>query len=344
MRAALLKEIGKPLSLEEVPEPVLGPDEVLVESRTCGICRTDLHIQDGLAYVPRLPHIPGHEPAGVVVAVGREVHEPRIGQAVVPHLFVFDRDCGYTRSGQHAQATYLRGILGVSLPGGFAEYFKVPARNLLLVPDGVPLDVAGLTSCAVITAVHAYRKAVLGPLETAVVLGTGGIGLILVQLLRAAGVRTTAVDRSPANLDQARQAGAERTVLFDASSAVEQVRAFAGAGQDGVDCVFELVGRAATMKFAAASAARGGRIVVIGEEAEFPAIDTITLAQRELQVVGSRNGGLQDAVDALELLARGVLRPPLAGHFRLERINDAFGFVRSGQAQGRVIITLHDND
>ncbi|HWB14504.1 MAG TPA: alcohol dehydrogenase catalytic domain-containing protein [Pirellulales bacterium] len=340
MKAAVLKEIGKPLFVEEVAEPALEPDEVLVETRTCGICRTDLHIQEGLAYVPRLPHIPGHEPAGIVVAVGSEVAEPQVGQAVVPHLFVFDRDCPYTRSGQHAQATHLRGILGVSLPGGFAQYFKAPARNLLRVPEGVPWDVAGLTSCAVITAVHAFRKAQLAPLDTAVVLGAGGIGLILVQLLRASGVTTIVVDRSAASLEQARQAGAELAVSFDDVQAVDQVRAAAGAGKDGADCVFELVGRAATMKFAAAAARRGGRIVVIGEEAEFPSIDTITLAQRELQLIGSRNGGLQDALDALNLLARGVLRPPIAAHFPLERINDAFDLVRSGQANGRVIVTL----
>jgi propanol-preferring alcohol dehydrogenase len=344
VRAAVLKEIGKPLSVEDVPEPVLGPDEVLVETRTCGICRTDMHIQDGLAYVPSLPHVPGHEPAGVVAAVGLDVTDLKLGQRVVPHLFVFDRDCRYTRCGQHAQAIHLRGIIGVSLPGGFADYFKAPARNLLLVPDGAPSDIAGLTSCAVITAVHAYHKAALGPLETAAVLGAGGIGLILVQLLRAAGVRTAAVDQSPASLILAQQAGAERTVLFDDATAVQEVCAFAGPEREGVDCVFELVGRAATMKFAAAITARGGRVVVIGEEAEFPAIDTITLAQRELQIIGSRNGGLQDARDALDLLARGVLRPPVAGHFPLERINDAFGLVRSGQAQGRVIITTRDKD
>src|SRR5436190_2186947 len=129
MRAAVLREIGKPLCIEDVLEPVLAPDEVLIQTRTCGICRTDLHIQDGLAYVPRLPHIPGHEPAGVVVAVGSDVAKmsgPNVGQAVVPHLFVLDRMCRYTRSGQQAQATHLRGIIGVSLPGGFAEYFKAP--------------------------------------------------------------------------------------------------------------------------------------------------------------------------------------------------------------------------
>jgi len=205
VRAAVLKEIGKPLCLEDVAEPRLSADEVLVETRTCGICRTDLHIQDGLAYVPRLPHIPGHEPAGVVVAVGNDVNEPKVGQAVVPHLFVFDRECCYTRQGLHAQATHLRGILGVSLPGGFAQYFQAPARNLLVVPEGVPFDVAGLTSCAVITAVHAFRKAALGPCDTAVVLGAGGIGLILLQLLRAAGIRTAAVDLLPASLDAARR-------------------------------------------------------------------------------------------------------------------------------------------
>src|SRR5580704_2776519 len=90
MKAAVLKKIGSPLSVEEVPIPSIGADEVLIETRTCGICRTELHIQDGLAYVPSLPHIPGHEPAGIVAAVGANVRGFTPGQAVVPHLFVFD--------------------------------------------------------------------------------------------------------------------------------------------------------------------------------------------------------------------------------------------------------------
>ena len=346
MRAAVLREIGKPLSVEEVPRPVPGPDEVLVATRTCGICRTDLHIQDGLAYVPSLPHIPGHEPAGVVAEVGRNVRGLAAGQAVVPHLFVFDRECAYTKSGAHAQATHLRGIIGVTLPGGFAEYFTAPARNLLPIPAGVEFDVAGLTSLAVITAVHAFHRAAEGPLKTAAVVGAGGIGLILVQLLRNANVRTIAVARSSASLDKARQAGAELTVQIGEPAAVEQVRGFcetAGEESDGVDCVFEMVGRSETMKFAAAIAGRDRRIIVIGEEADFPSIDTITLAQKELRIIGSRNGGLQDAREALELLARGVLRPPIAANFPLERINDAFDAARNGRIPGRVIVTIGQN-
>src|SRR5207248_1008358 len=113
MKAAVLREIGKPLVIEEVPLPQLGSGEVLVQTHTCGICRTDLHIQDGLAYVPRLPHVPGHEPAGVVVEVSPDVTELRVGQRVVPHLFVYAAECRYTRAGLHAQATHLQGILGV---------------------------------------------------------------------------------------------------------------------------------------------------------------------------------------------------------------------------------------
>jgi propanol-preferring alcohol dehydrogenase len=339
MKAAVLTAIGSPLTIEDVPIPQVGPGEVLIETHTCGICRTDLHIQDGLAYVPHLPHIPGHEPAGTVAQLGPGVTTVRPGQRVIPHLFVRSADCRYTRAGEHAQALHLRGIIGVTLPGGFAEYITAPAQNLIPLPDAVPFDVGGLTCCAVITAVHAWRKAGVREDETAVVLGAGGIGLILIQLLRAAGVRVMAVDRGEQRCAQAVQAGAELAVPIEDAALLSRVRDFARPqGGDGVDCVFELVGSSATMRAAANLARRGGRIIVIGEEAEFPAIDTIGIAQRELQIFGSRNGNMQDAVDALDLIARGVVRPPVAATFPLEQINEALDVVRNHKAQGRVIV------
>jgi propanol-preferring alcohol dehydrogenase len=333
MKAAVLHTLGRPLIVEDVPAPRLLPDEVLVETRTCGICRTDLHIQDGLAYVPELPHVPGHEPAGVVAEVGSEVRSLSVGQRVVPHLFIAAADCRYTRAGGHAQATHLRGILGVTQPGAFAEYFTVPARNLLALPPEVPFDVGGLTSCAGITAMHAFRKTGLGVGATAVVVGAGGIGLILIQLLKAGGVRAVAVDRSEAARRLAVQAGATLALDFSAE-------ALRDVGE--VDAVFELVGRAATMRAAAECVRRGGQIIVIGEEPEAVALDTITIAQRELRIVGSRNGGMQDALDVLDLLARGVIRPVIAARFPLEQINDALALVRRGEAPGRVVVTVKE--
>ncbi len=340
MKAARLHQIGQPLVIEEVADPVFASDEVLVQTRTCGICRTDLHIQDGLAYVPALPHIPGHEPAGVVLEVGRDVDDVKVGQRVVPHLFVSSGDCRYTRAGQHAQASHLKGIIGVTLPGGFAEYFTAPARNLLPLPGDVPFDAGGLASCAVITAVHAYRKSGLQAGDSAVVLGAGGIGLMLVQLLKHAGVKTIALSRSADSLQLAVHAGADLVIKFDEPRAGDRIRNFCQGGRDGVDCVFEMVGLSNTMKAAAEVVARGGRIIVIGEESEFPAVDTIQIAQRELQIIGSRNGGRQDAIDALDFISAGIIRPHIARTLPLEQINEALSLVRNGAVHGRVVISV----
>jgi 2-desacetyl-2-hydroxyethyl bacteriochlorophyllide A dehydrogenase len=338
MKAAVLRQLKQPLVIEDVKVPEIGPDDVLVETHSCGICRTDLHIQDGLAYVPSLPHIPGHEPAGVVTTIGSRVRNIQVGQRVVPHLFVTCGECSCCRSGRDAQCTHAGGVLGVTLPGAFAEYFVAPARNLLTLPDDVGFDAGGLVSCAVVTAVHAYRRARIRVNETVVVLGAGGIGLILTQLLKAAGAKVVVVSRAEQSLRMAAEYDADLMLLADAPESAEEIREFSRG--DGASCVFECVGTGITMQAAASFAAPGGQIIVIGEEPESPRIDTIQIAQRELEIIGSRNGSRQDAADAIEMISAGTIRPPIVGHVPLERINDAFDFMRSGQAHGRIVVTL----
>jgi len=338
MKAAVLHKIGAPFRIEEVPVPKIAPDEVLVETHACGICRTDIHIQDGLAYIPDFPHVPGHEPAGVVAAVGELVEGVQVGQRVAPHLFFTCHVCHYCRTGRDAQCSQVKGILGVTTHGGFAEFFKAPARNLLRLPDNVSFEAGGLVSCAVITALHAYRRARLAVNDVAVVLGAGGIGQILVQILRSAGVKTAAMGRSPQSLELARKAGADLCLSLNAPDAVRQVRELSGG--EGARCVFECVGASATMKMAGELARRGGQIIVIGEEPDFPEINTIQIAQRELEIIGSRNGSLRDAADALQMMASGVIQPLIARRFPLEELNEAIHFMRSGQAHGRLIVNV----
>ena len=246
----------------------------------------------------------------------------------------------FTRSGQQAQATHLKGIIGVTMPGGFAEYFKAPARNLIMLPDEVDFEFGGLTSCAVITAVHAYRRSELQANKTALVLGAGGIGLMLVQLLANAGVRTVAASRSDRSRQLALEAGAAIAVPVEGEEAAAQVREFADPDKGGVDCVFEMVGLNATMKAASNFCARGGKIIVIGEEAEVPGIDTIQIAQRELKIIGSRNGGLQDAIDSLQMMAQGIIKPHISERFSLDAFNEAITRTRNGGSTCRVIITM----
>jgi len=338
MKAAVLKEIGNPFAIENVPEPKINPDEVLIETHTCGICRTDIHIQDGLAYVPNLPHIPGHEPGGVVAEVGSNVTGIEVGQRVVPHLFVTCGRCRYCRTGRNAQCSHVQGIIGVTRPGAFAEYFSAPAGNVLTIPDNVPFETGGLVSCAVITAVHAYRRARLETADTAVVIGAGGIGLIIIQILKSAGLRIIAASRSPKSLELAAEHGADLTVRLGSDDALEQVMNFTGG--EGAQCAFDMVGLAATMKTAAEYVTRGGQIVIIGEEPESPAVDSITIAQRELEIIGSRNGGLQDAVDALSMMSSGIIAPRIDRRFALDDFNEAMEYVRSGKSHGRVVINV----
>src|SRR5262245_41950367 len=208
-----MRAVRAPLCIEDVPLPKIGPDEVLIETRTSGICGTDLHILEGHGYVPVLPHVLGHEPSGVVVECGRDVTGLREGDRVAPHLFVTCEDCYYCRVGRQQQCANLRGIIGVlGYQGAFAEYFKAPAKNLYRLPENVPFDVGGLMADAVVTAVHASRRAGLVMGDSALVVGAGGVGQILIQILAAAGVRVLAADITPEKLHQATEFGAQRTV------------------------------------------------------------------------------------------------------------------------------------
>ncbi len=143
MKAAVMHEVGKPLRIEDVPIPEIGPEEVLVETRCCGICGTDLHILKGFGYVPKLPHILGHEPSGVVAQVGSKVTHLKPGDRVVPHLFFTCGECFYCRAGRDQQCLNLKGLLGVLSPGAFAEYFKTPGINLFPCPPMLLLMLEG---------------------------------------------------------------------------------------------------------------------------------------------------------------------------------------------------------
>lgn len=326
-----MRAVRRPLCVEDTPVPSIAPDEVLIETRTSGICGTDLHILEGHGYVPALPHILGHEPAGVVVEVGSEVRGLALGDRVVPHLFIACEECYYCRVGRHQQCAALKGLIGVLSNGAFAEYFKAPGRNLYKIPETIPFDEGGLIADAVITAVHACRRGGLGVGDSAVVVGAGGVGLVIVQILRAAGVRVTAVDVDPRKRQCAMDLGAVDAIDPRDSAAL---REFTGA--------FNCVGTSASMRLCADAVMRCGRIVVIGEEPQDPRIDTIEIAQKELEIIGSRNGTRQDMQDAIRLVASGIARPLIGARFPLIEINQAFDTMRKGVI-GRVVVVIKES-
>jgi 2-desacetyl-2-hydroxyethyl bacteriochlorophyllide A dehydrogenase len=338
MKAAVLLEVGKPLVIEDVPVPEISADEVLVETKYCGICGTDLHIVEGFGYVPKLPHIPGHEPSGVVSKVGGNVKSFKPGDRVVPYLFITCGECWYCKNGRDSMCANLKGIIGVLSAGAFARYFKAPAHNLFRLPDSVPFDVGALTADAVITSVHAvYDRGNVHSARSAAVIGVGGVGQVIVQLLKNLGLSVAAVSRSDAKLAVARNLGADHVWKGGGDGSVgEQSRQHYA---DGVDIVFDCVGSKDSMTDALAMVRRCGRIVMVGEEeAQLPASST-QIAQRELEIVGSRNGSRSNMELGLQLLSRGVIKPLISDVFPLEKINEALDRVRKG-ASGRVVVKI----
>jgi len=194
-----------------------------------------------------------------------------------------------------------------------------------------------LVADAVVTAVHAVGRSGLKPQETAVVLGAGGIGQVLIQLLRSQNVRVVAVSRSDAKLALAKECGAHLVVRSGEPNTAAAIREFSAT--NGAQCVFDCVGSAQTMRDAADYVIRCGRIIVIGEERDYAPIDTTEIAQRELEIIGSRNGTRKDTVEAIRLLEAGVVNPPIAQRFGLEEINEAYEVVRRG-ASARVVIVM----
>jgi D-arabinose 1-dehydrogenase-like Zn-dependent alcohol dehydrogenase len=331
MRAALLTEIGKPLTIADIPPPEPGPNQVLVRTHACGICRTDLHIASGLAYRPALPHILGHEPAGIVERVGAEVRSFAPGDPVAPYLFLYCGVCRACAAHDEAQCSNPKGILGVSVNGAFADYFVIREENLVRVPEAVSLDVAGLMGCAAITAVRALARADLASGQRGAVIGVGGIGVLLVQGLAAAGVDVAAFSRSEAGRQHGLENGASTAFALE-NPVIDEATGF--------DRIFDLVGTAKTMALAGHLARRGGRIIVVGEEPDFPAIDTTSIAQRELEIRGTRNGARAQADEAMGMMAAGILRPQVAAKVPLADINEAFAAMERGAVHGRMVVDL----
>jgi L-iditol 2-dehydrogenase len=307
MKALVLREYGK-LVYEDVPRPEIAPDEVLVEVEACGICGSDIHGFDGSTGRRQPPLIMGHEAAGVVAETGPAVRGWAVGDRVTFDSTVYRLDDWYTRRGLYNLSDG-RMVLGVSpgeyrRHGAFAELVAVPQHILYRVPDGVSFERAAMTE-PVAVAAHAVNLTPIEVGDTAVVVGTGMIGLCLVQVLRAAGcARVFAVDLAPERLELAARLGAE-VVLDPRQADVAKEVAQATAGR-GADVAFEAVGIPASVATAIAAVRRGATVTLVGSLAPTVEVPLQAVVTRQLRLQGSYAiAGEYPA--ALSMIERGVV-------------------------------------
>ncbi len=338
MKAAVLRQIGEQLTIEEVPRPIPGTGEALVKVRACGIDGTDLKLLDGFGYVPELPFIMGHEVAGEIAAVGADVFDFALGDRVAVYNFVTCGACVYCRTFHDQLCLDMRGIVGVlEVAGGYAEYVCIPSQQLIPLPDEVSWA-DGATCCdAGITALHAVDRADVKIGGAALVIGIGGGGSIVRQVLAASGVEVIAADIEPTKAEWALRQGASVFLSATSDDLVAQVQETSGGL--GVDRVIDVVGLESTMGAGFASLRRGGRMVVVGYTPELFPLSGKDLAQNEKEVIGTRAGRRNDLARCLKLYAAGVLRSIVRREYALEQMNEALAELRAG-ITGRIILTF----
>jgi propanol-preferring alcohol dehydrogenase len=339
VRALVLEAFGGPLVARDIAVPAPGPHEALVRVRHVGVCGTDVKIRAGRLGLDVLPLVMGHEIAGEVAEVGREVRDVAPGDRVAVNFYVTCGRCAFCRAGRETLCPGVRQH-GFTLDGGFAEYVRTPAANLCAVPDHVPLDRACIIGDAVATSYHAVtRRAQVRPGTTVAVVGVGGVGLHALQLARLAGGWTIAVDVSDARLALARQLGADAAVDARSGPFGAAVRRLTGG--EGVDVVLELVGSEATLPQSVESLRRAGRLVFVGYTPEVPmSVMPHLLVRHEHEIVGSRANTTQELREAIALVAQGRVRPVVDQVFALDEVERAFDALREGRALGRNVLAV----
>jgi len=307
MKALVLTEY-KRFEYAEVQLPSCGDVDVLIAVKACGICGSDVHGMDGSTWRRRPPVVMGHEAAGIIARVGAKVSEWRVGDRVTFDSTISCGVCGYCGQGR-VNLCDSRRVLGVSCAdyrqdGAFAEFVAVPARVLYRLPDALSFEHAAMAE-AVSVAAHAVARLSLGGDDTVAVVGTGMIGLLIVQVLSLSGCRIIAIDIDETRLELARTFGAHDTVLSDSGDALAKVLALTGGV--GAAASFEAVGVDTTVRLAIGSLRKGGTAVLVGNvspDISLPLQSTVT---REISILGScASAGEYPCV--LDWLARGAVR------------------------------------
>jgi S-(hydroxymethyl)glutathione dehydrogenase/alcohol dehydrogenase len=358
MKAAVCREFGKPLVIEEVALADPGPGEVLVDIKACAICHSDIFFAEG-AWGGRLPAVYGHEAAGIVAAAGDGVTRVRPGDHVVVTLIRSCGHCHYCRQGSQVMceevfprdgASPISGAGGAPYvqamhTGAFAERVLAHESQMVAIPKDVPFDSASLLACGVITGYGAVvNTAKVKPGSHVAVVGCGGVGLNSVQGAAIAGASTVvAIDLADDKLEAARRFGATHAVNPGKDDAAKTIRSLTEGR--GVDFVFVTVGAKQAFDRAFDYITRNGTVVIVGMPptgvmAEY---DPGTVAAWNQKVLGSKMGEAQVANDIPELVelyraGRLKLDELVTARYPLERINEAIADVNAGKALRNVIV------
>lgn len=344
MKAIVLDEHGGPevLRAAELPDPVAGPDQVVIDVHACALNRLDIWVRGGLPGLRlEYPHRLGSDIAGVVRSVGPGGDDSLVGREVVVNPGLSCGRCERCLDGWDNLCDQYR-ILGENTQGGYAEQIAVPAANLVDKPARLSMVEAAAFPLTFLTAWQMLvDRAAVRPGETVLIHAAGsGVGSAGLQIAKLHGARVIALASTDAKLAKARELGADETVRTSDDDWPKQVRALPGVGRRGVDIVFEHVG-AATWGASIKLARRGGRVVTCGASSGWDAqTDLRHVFFRQIQILGSTMGSKARLFPIARHIQAGELSPVVDRVFPMAEAADAHRYLDRREQFGKVVLTM----
>jgi 2-desacetyl-2-hydroxyethyl bacteriochlorophyllide A dehydrogenase len=341
MKSAILREFGQPLEVEEKEIPNPGQGEVLVKVCASGLCVSDLHIQDGMIATVKLPYTPGHEMAGVIEKVGEGVTRVKRGDHVVSAIDITCGTCKYCLKGRTNLCKNLVRV-GFERDGSHQEYCVIPEGNAFKVAEWVPFDQLTSVTDAVGCMYNAIKnRAAVKPGDRVLILGTGGLGMNAIQIAKIFGAEVYATSRQKEKLDISLEMGADAVINTKEKNLHEEIAKLTNG--EMCDVVIDNIGIKTSINDSLNLLCAGGRVIVSGyNDATFEA-EYQNIMKFEKEILGMRGMTKQDLVEVISLVENGKIVPYIYKTIPFEQINDGLGMLRSGEAKGRVVLMMPEN-
>ncbi|MGQ9733538.1 MAG: zinc-binding dehydrogenase [Candidatus Bipolaricaulia bacterium] len=338
MKAVVFHEHGDPsvLRYEEVPEPVIGPEEVLIRVKATSVNFLDIWVRRGLPGIG-LPHISGADVAGIVERVGEGVEGVKIGQRAIANPNLSCGRCEYCLAGEDSLCIHYK-ILGEQADGGYAEFVKVPARNVIPLPEHVPFEEAAAATLVFMTAWRALiTRAELRPGEDILILGAGGgVATAAIQIAKLVGARVFVTASTEEKLEGAKGLGADFLINYKKVEFDKEVRRLTD--KRGVDVVIDSIGAETHLK-SLRSLAKGGRLVTYGATSgPNPQTELRLIFWNQLKIIGSTMASTKELHEVLKLLWAGKLKPVIHKVMPLQEAAAAQLLLEERRVFGKIVL------
>lgn len=349
MKSAKIIEIKQPLQIQENKTPKPKGSQVLVKVQSSGVCHSDIHLWEGGYEGPqgqflkttdrgvKYPLTPGHEIAGVIDSLGDQTEGFAKNEKVLVFPWIGEGLCPACRTGEENLCDKPRS-LGIYTDGGYADYVLVPSyKYLVKLGDEIDTDTSAPLSCSALTAYGAVKNGNLKPNDNVVIVGTGGLGLMAIQLAKAiTGSRIIALDRDDKKLKAAKENGADDIINSKKEDAVKAVMELTG--RMGADAVIDFVNASSTVETDMNFLRRRAKVVLVGLFGGELKLNLISMPTRSYKLIGSYTGSINDLIELVSLAKRDIIKPIISNKFKLEEATKALKMLNDGKILARGVI------